>query len=301
MKNLISFFALSNRALALLLVLALLGNSSLQAQIINGSFESNSTGAPAGWSLGGQFGSGIDTNVARTGSNSLSVWNWYYYSPGIAVNGNLPLFSTEYHLAGTPVSGKPVSLDGYYLYDTTNTNTSVDSAIVWVLLKKFNVALHKVDTVGFGTKRLGPVSGAFEPFQVLIQDLMPGVMPDSVVIFFKSSGNGFCSNASTGDCLYLNVDDLAFDTPAALTEQQDDSQLFSVFPNPVNDLLTVQNFSSQSCQLRLMNAAGLVVWQKELAEAKTFLETQHLANGFYIISMKNHLGLVSNRKLLIQH
>lgn len=301
MKNLSSFFSISSKPLVVLMFVAFFGLSKLQAQIINGGFESNNTGAPIGWSLGGQFGSGIDTNQARTGNNSLSVWNWYFYSPGYAVNGNLPLFSTDYHLAGTPVVGKPVSLDGYYLYDTTNTNTTIDSAIVWVLLKKFNVALHKVDTVGFGTKKLGPVSGAFEPFQVLIQDLMPGVMPDSVVIFFKSSGNGFCSNASTGDCLYLNVDDLAFDTPAALRDTQEDSKLFSVFPNPVNDLLTIQNFSGKACKLRLMNAAGAVVWQKDLAETKTFLETQALADGFYILSIQDHLGAVSNRKLLIQH
>lgn len=289
------------KVLSIAIVSFILNLNQLKAQIINGGFESNSTGTPIGWSLGGQFGSGIDTLSARSGNNSLSVWNWYYYSPGYAVNGNLPLFSTDYHLAGTPVSGKPASLDGYYRYDSTNTNSSFDSAMVWVLLKKFNVALHKVDTVGFGTKRLGHVAGnAYEPFQVIIQDLMPGVMPDSVVIFFQSAMGGFCGSSTTGNCLYLNVDDLAFDTPATLKESKKNSELFSFYPNPAKGELFFNNVSGNPLLVKIINTSGAMVFEEQMNVGNKTLSVGNLSPGFYVLQVSDHQGNLSNKKLLLE-
>jgi len=302
MKNLFSFFIAKANLLSALVLIGLMSINITQAQVINGGFESNNSGNPMGWSLGGQFGAGIDTNSARSGNNSLSVWNWYYYSPGYAINGTLPQFSINYHLAGMPIANKPISLDGYYTYDSTNTSSTNDSAIAWVLLKKFNVALHKVDTVGFGMKKLAHTPGsAFEPFQVMIQDLMPGIMPDSVVIFFQSATNGFCANTTNGNCLYLNVDDLAFDTPASTNPKINLAGLFSVFPNPAQHEFTVQNYSGNSWQLCLMNTSGAEVLTQEVKDETARVQTQNLPAGFYVLKLTDHNGNVINKKLLVQH
>lgn len=299
MKNQNSNSSYNLKGSILFLLLLVCHSLSSRAQILNGGFESNNTGNPIGWSLAGQFGSGIDTNSSHSGYNSLSVWNWYYYSPGYAVNGNLPLFSTDYHLAGMPVAGKPFSLNGYYHYDSTNTSSQFDSALVWVLLKKFNVALHKVDTVGYGRMRLGHVAGnTYQPFQVSIQDLMPGVMPDSVVIFFQSAVNGFCSNSTSGNCLYLNVDDLAFDTPASQKERDESGETFALFPNPAREHVYMQNFSGGPLQLRLFNAAGLLVFSRKIQGESESCYIGNLPEGFYFLQLTDTNGKVWNKKLL---
>ena len=115
----------------------LLSATCLQAQhlILNSGFELGTDSIPDNWTLD-DFGSGRTTNYAASGNYSMSVWNWYYYAPGITANGNAGDLSNIASQAGTPFIYKPAYLEGYYQYDTTGTFSDNDSAVVEVLLKK---------------------------------------------------------------------------------------------------------------------------------------------------------------------
>lgn len=126
-------------------------------------------------------------------------------------------------------------------------------------------------------------------------------MPDSVVIFFQSATNGFCANTTNGNCLYLNVDDLAFDTPASTNPKINLAGLFSVFPNPAQHEFTVQNYSGNSWQLCLMNTSGAEVLTQEVKDETARVQTQNLPAGFYVLKLTDHNGNVINKKLLVQH
>ncbi|HVZ37927.1 MAG TPA: hypothetical protein VHI13_01525 [Candidatus Kapabacteria bacterium] len=224
MKRLISF-----------LVLMALAAAAARAQVTNGDFEAwDSTqghDVPVDWT-GTAFGVG-KAQSAYSGSSAVSVWNWYYYSKGYVVAGR-GSNAFWYDQGGVAIDYKPLRLHGYYMYVLGSNQGHQDSAIVQVLLKKHNAARQNTyDTVAFGRVLLGPV-GTYTPFTVDIGDVAPGVAPDTMVVALISSDKGFCDPASSGNCCYLSVDHLWFETSAGVNVPA--TRLFNttvVRPNPV--------------------------------------------------------------------
>ena len=185
-------FSKNEHLLFYLLIFFILPFSNFsQSIIVNNGFESGSDYIPYDWSLDG-FGSGRTEDYASNGSYSMSVWNWYWYAEGVTVNGDVDQTNmySLFKYGGTPFVHVPESIEGMYLYDTTETYSDNDSAVVEIFLKKYNTATGATDTVAYGRKHLPGTSmnQSFVPFEVPIEPMMPGVSPDTIVIL-----DGLCS------------------------------------------------------------------------------------------------------------
>lgn len=196
-------------------LIMLLSGSVSMAQLADTDFEqvwitSNGT-VPAGWTAP-FLGAGVTTD-AHSGTYALQVWNWYYSSHGWAANGTSEGMLETNSLGGDPLDWKPQQLTGWYKYVPDDDQGAADSAVVRIILKRWNG--QQADTVAMGEEHLGP-SDSYVPFTVDIHDMMPGVDPDTVRATFISSIQGFCDTFGDGLCLYLSVDDLALSGPSAV-------------------------------------------------------------------------------------
>lgn len=288
------------------LLIGIFSNSlQVKAQVLpNPDFEQvvNVSGVdhPVGWSANPN-GTSVST-MSHAGNYSLAVWNWYYYSPGYAQNG-AEHWIPEAYKGGTPYTAKAIKLTGFYHYDTTGTDSDNDSAFIAVLLKKYNTGTQQVDTVGYGMLRLphhAPGDNSFASFEVPITDLQPGINPDSIVVFVRSSENGFCSTSGNGNCLYFYVDQLALETIMGTTDLEGNEMNILLYPNPANDLLTLQFNDVAKRELFIYTSNGALVYSEQFSASKKEINTSSLSSGLYFIHCVAADGSFSQKKVIIE-
>ena len=262
-------------------------NFQAQHEIINSSFELGTDSIPDNWTLD-NFGSGRTTNYAAAGNYSMSVWNWYYYAEGMTVNGDPTSLSNPAINGGTPFIHKPAYIEGYYHYDTTGTFSDNDSAVVEVLLKKFNSTTQSIDSVAYGEAHLPAtdLTQNFVQFEVYITDLMPGINPDSIVVTLKSSIDGFCESSLSGNCLYFYVDELNAAFPLGnkipiFKEKAD------IWPNPMTDVINFSIPNQEIAKIEIINMNGQIVKSQTINNQET-IQVESLKPGAYLISIEQN-------------
>ena len=274
------------------------GISYSQTFIINPGFEDGTDTIANHWSLDA-YGSGRIENYAASGNYSMTVWNWYSYVEGRCANGtiNAPLdLLNLFSKAGTPLIHKAAFLEGFYQYDTSNTISQNDSAIVQVFLKKYNASTNIADTVAFGEVHLPgtDLTQNFTSFSVPIEDLMPGVDPDSIIVALTSSIGGDCGNTVSQNCLYFYVDDLSVGLP--LGQKITLSEQMKFWPNPVNNQLNILLTQQNSGTLQIINQQGKIVLSENL-QATNEINCTHLPKGVYVIKITQN-GIVKSDKFI---
>lgn len=110
---------------------------------------------------------------------------------------------------GTPIDFKPSALNGYYKCVAAALN---NKGLAQVFLTRYDSISQIRDTVGSGSLDLMP-STAYSAFSVPLNDLMPGVMPDTIItIFYSSNPETVASNSVWTD---LFLDSLTLELPPA--------------------------------------------------------------------------------------
>jgi len=252
---------------------------------------------PKNWSTS-TYGAGSSTD-SYSGGYAAVVWNWYSYAEGIMVNGNT---ENMYNIikAGTPISGKPTKLTGFYKYEDIMLDS--DSAVVIVILKNYNTTLNKIDTVGYGKKLLGPAN-FYTSFQVDIKDMQPGVLPDSIVIAFYSSVDAFCS--TDPNCSYLYIDDLTLDTQTGIINIDDIFETSRIYPNPAKRLLNIEyqaEKSSDKLLFKLMDISGNIVGVADnINDGRLVMNVSILSSGQYLLQIIENNQLIETRKIEVIH
>lgn len=283
-------------------------NNSLNAQsIINPDFEQtdtiNSFPFITDWE-GDGFG-GAPSTIAQSGNYSMRIWNWYWYGRAYAYNGNNPSlgFGSAYK-GGTPYTQKALKLNGYYRYDTSYTQTEDDSAVVAVLLKKYNTTLQKVDTIGFGEVHLpsfSPGDNSFAPFEVNIQDWQPGIQPDSIVVYMQSSISGFCAMSTNGECLYFNVDNLSLETPLGITDIKGNKIKPQIYPNPSNGNFTIEYTQDELESIKIYSIDGKLINEFSVNGMRKFdLSITHIHSGIYVAEIQTVDGMVMTERMVVE-
>lgn len=276
-----------------------------QQNLINGNFEDtviindhilNIHDTVAAYWTGSGFGYGL-SNDATEGSTAAYVWNWYYYAKGTLTNGdaNFP------QQGGTPINFRPDALTGSYKYIIGDVQTTGDSGIATVCLTKFNTVTQQRDTVGFGTKKLGPES-SYKTFHVEI-NYRNSEQPDTVTVTFLSSENGFCSNQSDGNCLFLYIDDLNLINGSIGINESISLNLPTIYPNPAQDILTVSFTGKGNDAERAIIITDItgerVIDLKLSSGAEQSINISHLSAGIYRVRIER-AGQVTNLKLFKQ-
>jgi len=283
-------------------------NIPLNAQsIINPDFEQtdtiNSFAYISDWE-GDGFG-GAPSTLSQSGNYSMMIWNWYWYGRAYAYNGNNPSlgFGSAYK-GGTPYTQKAIKLHGYYRYDTSYTQTEDDSAVVAVLLKKYNTTLQKVDTIGYGSIHLpsySPGDNSFAAFEVNIQDWQPGIQPDSIVVYMQSSISGFCAMSTNGECLYFNVDNLSLETPLGITDVKGNKIKPQIYPNPSDGNFTVEFPQGEMESIKIISIDGKLIHETSVNGIRKFdLSLTHISTGIYVAEIKTVDGRVMTERFVIE-
>ncbi|HEY0977677.1 MAG TPA: hypothetical protein VGE21_09415 [Flavobacteriales bacterium] len=212
------------------LVSVLLGITA-SAQVSNGGFEAvivpfdpELPTLPYNWTFGADYGAAL-VGDAHSGNYALSVWNWYWYAEGYASNGPNAWPGPE----GLPITGIPDQLTGWYKRTAGDLEEGEDnSARVQVLLTRWNAATLQRDTVGIGEELFGE-QATWAPFTLDI-DHTSLAAPDTLVIQISSCVNCMCAGASTGECAYFQVDDLALNFNTGLSEALMDERSVRLLP-----------------------------------------------------------------------
>ena len=196
---------------------------------------------------------------------------------------------------------KPIGLSGWYMYDTLNSQAGLDSAIIRVTAKVNNGGV--IDTVAFGQAYLksAPVADGWVPFTVTIDDWQPGVDPETVQIIMMSSDGGFCSMSSSGECLYLYVDDLQLTTPTGIFDQDDLFEEINVYPNPATESITIDLMSERAEEITIVDMQGRTVYQSNNMSPQRTLDISTWSNGLYIVRCGYGHFITARKKLLIQN
>ncbi|CAN5256273.1 hypothetical protein BH09BAC1_BH09BAC1_24410 [soil metagenome] len=285
------------KTLLLVITIALSIPLASQAQLLNGDFEILNDTMPANW-VTSDFGAGLKDNYTHSGDYSLAVWNWYYYGRGYAVNGDTYASMFDKMVgAGTPSTEKAIRLTGYYYYDTTGTDTNADTAVVTIAYRKWNIANNDYDTVAYGVKPLLPTSGnTMQPFSLPIDDLMPGVDPDTMVVVIISSLDGFCNTSGAGNCLYLYMDDLQVQTTTGIQSIMGQFEGLKLYPNPTNQYINV-TVEADNMQWSLYDLSGRLVQSYNLHIGENRLDVSTPA-GLYIATLQQGGQVIAREKLV---
>jgi hypothetical protein len=242
------------------------------------------------------------TTDAFQGSYAGRIQGWMScgIAPGVMVNGSAPAGYGDVIQSGTPFMTKPASLSGFYKYVDVAAG---DSAEVTVILKRWNSTLQKRDTVAYGSLTLA-ASTVYTTYTVNINDRMPGVSPDSIIIMFNSSKyNGFDPVTWTLPTLY--IDRIAMpETPNGIAEIAG-SLSSLVFPNPFSDeaIVSIDGQINGYCNpvLQVFDATGKEVMRTAVEGNKARVSRATLATGTYIYKVSNADGsLLSRGKFMIR-
>lgn len=222
-------------------------------------------------------------------------------APGVLVNGQEPVVYCDFMGSGTPFTSKPTTISGYYKYTDVATG---DSAEVTVILKRYNTATLKRDTIAYSTKALAASAG-YSLFTVNLTDLMPGVSPDSIIIMFNSS-KYYMVDTITWNLPALYIDRINLpETPMSITENENSLISSSVFPNPFTEsaTLVIDTEMSQltSANLSIFDVNGKKVMDFDKITGNCVqIQKQNLAKGSYFYQVKQDNQLISQGKFAIQ-
>lgn len=186
---------------------------------------------------------------------------------------------------GTPISAKPIKLTGFYKFENNNP---IDSGYAVVILKKYNSTLQTIDTVGMGDFLFSEKS-TFTSFEITINDWLPAVTPDSIVIAFYST-DPKKPYAPDLQSIGLIVDSISLVFPPTSIEKQEDLVLKPVvYPNPASDFLTISLDESRLYELRLYTIIGQPV-KIMTGKGITKLDVSTLPKGHYFLRTTEILG-----------
>jgi uncharacterized protein (TIGR02145 family) len=72
-----------------------------------------------------------------------------------------------------------------------------------------------------------------------------------------------------------------------------ESEQFSIYPNPANDWITIRLENSAEADLSIYELEGKLMLKKQLNQQETVINIENLPEGIYIVSIKNSQGILN--------
>ncbi len=295
------------------LLLYLFVISHLSAQTIpNSDFENWTTvdyPLLSGWTTSNEFFVNIEgdaikvepSTVSQSGTFAVSIGTAFMGfagmpTPGFIVNGTLNAFgnlSAEENIlkAGTPLNQKITALNGYYTYE----NNENDSTTVTVILKRYDFTADTIMQVGYGTAKLRPQAD-YTPFSVPVQDLMPGVEPDSIVVYFSAFDIEFTGIIT--EIATLKIDNISL---VPLTNTDDENPLqASLYPNPAKDFIVLESVGVQDVQVQIFSVSGQLIRTLDypILPATCPIDIAELPAGSYLLKVDKNREMLFGKRFI---
>lgn len=274
--------------LSLLFFALLLSITTINAQMpnIHGDFENWQTTSqdtiPNSWIYDSPWGSHMgQSSDSYSGNYSAVVNTWYNYVAGWLILGTDTSAqfwsSSNWTKAGVPATTQATALEGYYKY--TDTVSTVDSALVYILYKRYNHSLNKIDTIAYTRATLLPTE-TWTYFQIPIQDLQTTLSPDSLVIAFSSQWYG-AGVGMTAYNRFLYLDDLnLIYTTTGHKQVEASNKIISITPNPNKGIFHLNGLENTD-KVELIGLDGRTHPIRQLGNQFRTTTTK----GFYILKV----------------
>ncbi len=248
---------------------------------------------------------------SHSGKYAMVTHHWYNYVAGYLVNGpNACFYSSTFQDNGNgeQIAIKPVALTGFYKF--MNVPTDDTAAMGMVILKRYNAQTSKREIVGSGYTKLPPVNN-YTAFTISINDLIPGAMPDSIIVYFKTQSGHWNSHCDSGRtyCAYLYIDDLELVANSGINVYKTANVVPFIFPNPViqgNSLSVPMTSVEEKITFQITNSLGQVVFQNEQPgntvgpDAIYHLDTHLLKPNVYFLKVLTKGQASMNQKFIVQ-
>lgn len=194
---------------------------------------------------------------------------------------------------GTPIWVKPDSITGFYYKTATN---AFDMGVLKVLSSRFNTTTQQRDTVSY-EEHFFQVTGLYTPFSVVLNDLLPGVMPDTITTVFYSSDPN--TVGTFGEWSNLVIDDIEIhSTLSSASVITPDHASLNMYPNPTNDVVSVYSETALEGIVLLDCSGREVLRRNEKATSYTF-NVNKLPDGVYFLKANTGGAFKSVKKLVI--
>ena len=270
------------------------------AQIPNSGFETwTTTGSyeePTGWATMNPACSGPFYSATKsTDHYPASVRN---YSIRVENNTSLTQFTGGFGMAITnafdypfkpafPIVGSPTSLCGYYKYNSLNN----DSMFIRIVFFQNSIQL------GYNTFVTGISASDWTSF------ILPLTYPsaDSATLYVSALWFSSQTSGPKGNSV-LYVDNLSFDNLiSSIPEQTVKNALFSLYPNPASDIITlnIDNRNNDDLTLNIFNLIGALVKSEKFKQNQQQINVGDLGNGIYMVEIKSK-EWTEKKKLIIQ-
>lgn len=206
--------------------------------------------------------------------------------PSAVCNGDPKLISSFTNPAidiitgGEPIAYKISFVEGHYQFE----GNADDEGYGVVILKKYNSALKKIDTIGLGDIALKS-NTKFEKFKIDINYLKPNVVPDSIVIAFYSSNPKDPKKPNLSH-KGLIIDKLTLSAPVSVCDCISEEKKMIVYPNPVVETLNIESYGlGQITAYSLYSVNGKLLREFNGENQKFKVDMQSLTKGMYILKV----------------
>jgi len=290
----------------LIFILSAVFTISLFAQgVPNGNFENWTQGTgysdPTGWDTPNSTSSSIgvvtvskESTIVQNGSFAAKLQTKSILGtpiPGLITLGdfNINIITFEATITGgTPFTGRPESLSGYYQYEPVFN----DEAFIGVILLKQNGAIW--DTVADGAFTSTSNLTSWTPFVAPITYRTTDIPTHLNIIIMSSDRNAPQPNST------LYVDNLTFTYSADIQEQQ--NEFINVFQD--NNLIQVvsqdQYIKIQTVGIFSIDGKYVAGNIHDKALNSSELPVNGLSTGYYMVRIGLSNGISLNRKIFIE-
>jgi hypothetical protein len=281
-------------------------------QIPNGSFETWTNGEPNQWKTSNQSILGLvnftmvtkDLSNAQQGTASAKLTvvtktvplAGTYTLPGVLTLGKLNIdiaAQTALVTGGTPFTGRPLKLTGYFKYQPVRNDTCF---FVMGLFKKNN---GKQDTLAYAAMDTMGTFNSWTHFEIPFHYLIQGD-PDTLNIVILNS-NPLDGVDHTGTNMW--VDNLSFVYGMVGIEGITFAKELNIYAEPyARQLILSSAFAKpENLDIGLFNMAGIETrhWKRTMQQSTEHLDLGNLATGTYVIRISTGNRLVDSRKITI--
>jgi type IX secretion system substrate protein len=104
------------------------------------------------------------------------------------------------------------------------------------------------------------------------------------------------NNNSPYEAAYVYIDDVSLTNCTGINEQSESNSI-NIFPNPIENKLSLTISNNELCEISLYDIASRKVMQKQFTNSVS-LNTEQLAKGLYLYEVKSKSGVIKKGKIV---
>ena len=188
---------------------------------------------------------------------------------------------------GTAITQRVSKAAAFIRYAPATNDTA--SFVVEIINRTFG----KDSLIGFGSVEFG-ARPTFTKIEIPI-DYNATTLPANLIRYYFTNSNDTVQNSST-----LYVDDVTYTTTTGVTEALMNDIEITAYPNPANDVLSINASSDDELVFELYAIDGKVLQTKTFSKT-TQIRVADLANGLYVYNIKDKDQVIIKKASLSIH